>query len=360
MDKKKTIGILTVHRSLNYGAVWQCWALGEVCRRLGYEVKTIDFCPWGYWGYAHYLKKRPSKALNYITMQYKFKHFVKKMLNPTAYCESHEEMLDKKDDADILIVGSDQIWSTKIVEEQIGSYLLDFASTGTYRISYAASMGGVLPNEEYQRIFEAELPKFTAIAVREPQFIEKLNEWSGKNVVDVCDPTLLLAREDFLNVSKRKIFLPKKYIAVMNLAEEPFMTEVIKRVQSELSLPIVNLVGTRKKWADYNFIGLSPQEWMFVLANAEFVVTDSFHGTALSIVLRRPFVCCPKKQQLNQEKNIRLTNLLEQTGLAKQLVDDLDSISEKLHVDFLSVNDSIEQYSSRSLQWLEESLNLCK
>lgn len=360
MKNNKKIGILTVHRSLNYGAVWQCWALNMVCKRLGYDVETLDYCPCGYWGYRHYLRKRPSKAVTYIAMQYKFSRFVKKMLNPSAYSQSHDEMISKRQHDDIYIVGSDQVWSTKIVEDTIGSYLLDFAPSTSHRIAYACSLGGVSPNEDFSDVFQRELPKFHAVSVREPQYLDILSKWSGMHVVDVCDPTLLLHRGDFMNYARRKYCLPSKYIAVMDLANEPLLMDVVKSCKKTMKLPVVNLVGISQERTIRNLIGLGPQEWMYVLGNASMVVTDSFHGTALSIVLQRQFICCPKISTMHQEKNIRLTNLLSKTGLTSRCVTALEQLEKIGRIDYDEVQPQIKAYKNMSLEWLTNALNTCE
>ena len=137
-----TIGILTYHRAMNYGAVWQCWALKKTCELLGYATRVIDYSPFGIWRYKYFFHNRPDKALTKILQLYWFQKFVKKHLNLSEYSESKEYMHTQFQCDDITIVGSDQIWNVNSVRDHIGAYLLDFVPTNKRRIAYACSMGG--------------------------------------------------------------------------------------------------------------------------------------------------------------------------------------------------------------------------
>lgn len=197
------VGILTLHRAINYGAVWQCWALKRICESLGHQVEVIDYNPFGHYTYKGFLRYRPDKALAYVRNFRFFNSFVDTMLNPTEHTESHEWMVENPPGEEAYIVGSDTVWCNAVVGDLVNSYLLDFAPENVRKISYAASVGGEVDSNK--NMFRKYLPTFHAVSVREPMYLKELSEWARQEVVDVCDPTLLLCREDYKNVEIKKI-----------------------------------------------------------------------------------------------------------------------------------------------------------
>lgn len=138
---------MTLHRALNYGAVWQCWALKRTCEKFGYEVETIDYNPDGHYTYRRLLCHKPYKTLWYIFSYLNFNHFVDTMLNPTMHTESHDWITQNPPHDDYYIVGSDTVWCESVVGSLLHAYMLDFAPDTAVRISYAASQGGGIRKE---------------------------------------------------------------------------------------------------------------------------------------------------------------------------------------------------------------------
>lgn len=165
MNSTKQIGILTLHRALNYGAVWQCYALKNACESMGHTVSTIDYNPYGHYEAKWAMGRRPSTAYRYLMFLRQFNRFVVSRLNPTVHSESHEWIKANPPQDEIYIVGSDQVWANAVVGDYLDSYLLDFAPANVKRISYAASTGGnpLIVNDKQH----AELQKFCYINTRE-------------------------------------------------------------------------------------------------------------------------------------------------------------------------------------------------
>lgn len=352
------IGILTFHRAINYGAVLQCWALKRVCEKMGYIAETIDYNPFGHYSYKGLLKHRPDKAISYVRNFIFMNKFVSNYLNTTIHTESHNYITENPPLDNIYIVGSDTVWNKDIVGNLLNSYMLDFAPNDVMRISYAASMGGVEFDKNSYKIASNELCKFAAISVREPFFVDELKQISGlENVTDVCDPSLLLTADDYISLEKKKC-CPKHYIAVFNLSGDEFATEIALMVKQKLNLKIVNLNGSYSKYADVNYLGLRPQEWLYLIHNADFVVTNSFHGTAFSIIYERPFLCCEAKKGGRAKTNFRSINLLTQTGLADRYLQNND-IEQKLSLTYSNdIMVKINDYRNRSYDWLKKSLEI--
>lgn len=350
---KKKIGIFTLHRAQNYGAVWQCWALKRSCEKLGYDVETIDFNPFGHYTYQGFLSHRPDKAISYVLSFWNFNRFVTEKLNPTEHTEDHDWIMKNAPKDDFYIVGSDTVWCENVVGEFLNSYMLDFAPDGVRRISYAASQGGVFAQSP---VFRDEIKKFSAVSLREPQFIGETSEVYGGEVVDVCDPSLLLTKEEYQREEKRKWRLPKHYIALFDLAGDCAVVNAAKMMRAKTGLPIVNLVGRWLRNANRNYFSITPEEWLYMIHNADYVCTNSFHGTAFAIIYRRPFITVAATKGGRAKTNGRAENLLTQCGLMDRYVTDLSQLDNIGMVDYTKAEPHIEAYRKRSIEWLKQAL----
>jgi len=355
MIKVKQIGILTLHGALNYGAVWQCWALKQACESLGYETETINYIPYGHYTLNGILRHHPLTAYSYLMNLRHFDRFVCQRLNPSQYTESHEWIMANPPQDDIYVVGSDTVWSNAVAGPFLDSYLLDFAPSSVKRIAYAASTGGnpmVLNNKQL-----AELHKFSAISIRERQSVPDVQKLTDIPVTDVCDPTLLLTKEQYEPLEQRPLCLPKHYIVYFDLAGDPFCADAAKLLSRKLNLPILNLAGKYKRWAKYNRLVPTPEQWLYILHHADYICTNSFHGVALSVIYRRPFVCCAAQVGGRAKTNGRVQNLLEQTNLQSRYITSLSQIDDNiLTISYDAAEQSIEHYRNRSLEWLKNAI----
>ena len=353
----KRIGILTLHRALNFGAVFQCYALKHACEAMDYEVETIDYNPFGHYSVLGALHHRPIVAYKYIMFMRQFNRFVSQYLNPTTHTESHEWIKNNPPQDDIYIVGSDTVWSNAVVGDYLDSYLLDFAPPQVKRISFAASTGGnPMTLNEYQL---TELRKFAAISVRERQSVSDVQAKVDIPVVDVCDPTLLLTQYDYAKIEQKPLWLPKHYIVYFDLAGDPFCSQTAQLIAKSLHLPILNLVGKYRSWAQYNYLTPTPEQWLYILHHADFVCTNSFHGVAFSIIFRRLFICCTAKKGGRAKTNGRMLNLLEKTNLQERYVTDFTQVTETVveDMDFVDSESYIYKYIEYSLEWLKNAIS---
>ena len=350
------IGVFTLHRALNYGAVWQCYALKYACESLGKVVETIDYNPYGHYEAKWAIGKRPSVAYRYVMQLRHFNRFVSQRLNPTQHTESHEWIIQNPPQDDLYIVGSDTVWANAVVGDHLSSYLMDFAPVNVKRISYAASTGGnPMEVNEYQL---EELRKFSAISVREKQSVPDVQAKVDVPVADVCDPTLLLTQKEYEAMEKKPLWLPKRYVLYFDLAGDPFCAECAKQTSRELNLPILNLAGKYRRWARYNYMAPTPEQWLYILHHADYICTNSFHGVAFSIIYRRPFICCAAQVGGRAKTNGRVLNLLDQTGLKDRYITEVEQVEDMKNrgMDFDEL--AIEKYRTRSLEWLKNAIEL--
>lgn len=225
------------------------------------------------------------------------------------------------------------------------------------RIAYAASTGGnPMELNNYQL---GELRKFSAISLREKQSVLDIQSKVDIPVVDVCDPTLLLKKEDYELLEKKPLFLPKHYIVYFDLAGDPICVGAVLQLSKQLNLPIMNIAGKYKCWAQYNRLTPTPEEWLYIMHYADFVCTNSFHGTCFSIIFNRPFVYCAPQVGGRAKNNGRVQNLLEQTHLTNRYIIDVDQITQEVISDLSDIETNfkyVDEYRNRSVEWLKNAI----
>lgn len=205
-------------------------------------------------------------------------------------------------------------------------------------------------------IFAQEIKKFRAVSLREPQFIKETKELYGHDVEDVCDPSLLISEDEYQRVETKKWRLPKHYIALFDLAGDPLIKETVVALKKKQNIPIVNMTGNYISYADRNYVNITPQQWLYIMHNADFICTNSFHGTAFAIIFRRPFVTCSVSVGGRAKTNGRVENLLMQCGLMGRYITNINQINGLEDMDYSKVEAQIEYYRNRSMEWLEKAL----
>ncbi len=353
---KKRLGIMTFHRAINYGAVLQCFALKSVCEDLGFSVNTIDYNPFGHYTYRGLMKHRPGKTISNVLTFRSMNRFVDRFLSPTAHTETVPPDCSCYD---AVVVGSDTVWHEPVVGRLINSYLLEFIPDGddVRKIAYAASIGGETEiSKEYRNLFIKELPKFHAISVREQQSAPVIQSVSNMAVADVCDPSLLLGQADYEKI-EHEIRTPKHYIAVFDLAGDPEIKKVALELKEKTGYECVNISFSPLKWVDKNYYGVSPNEWLSLIHKADFICTNSFHGTCFSLIYEKPFIFVPVRKGVRSAVNGRIENLLANTGLCGRIYDGKDIPDSFLQLEYAPVRRNILEYISRSKAWLKSALS---
>lgn len=286
------IGIVTFHWAANYGAVLQTYALQNVLVRMGHQVSIIDYRPvWSRENKAPRIPHSIREAINVVehySSKYRFGQFRKRYLNLTTRTYKFEEKISG---FDCVIVGSDQVFNPDIIacgNQLDTTYLLASVAEETKKISYAASFGNSTLATEYRMQFQQCLSSFSAIGVRENTG-KQIVETFGLKAVSVPDPTILLSGFDELH----KLHSQSADNYVLNFIFQ--QTNTVRMVQDVIAIesnrPMRSVIGLpdRLKMRT-GFYGLSPEQWIKVIKNAHFVITDSFHSTLFSILYHRPFV----------------------------------------------------------------------
>lgn len=359
----KKIGLLTHPLAENYGGILQATALYSYLRSKGYDVyllrrhrnkpkwkrlaiSVIEKIPFQNYNNYRYLLKKSKIQKDFIDTYIPNKTSI-------VYNTQELEKIADEEKFDAVIVGSDQVWRMSFVDDgHYGNYFLDFVKTpGTKKIAYAASFGvDYWEAPEKVELVREMVGGFTAISVREQSGIEICREIFERCDAQLAlDPTLLIDKTFYDNFSSNKSITKKQQILTYVLDESSEKKEVVNQILSmhEGGYSLKNILG------DMDNI-FSAAEWVDAIRNADFIVTDSFHGMVFSIIFNKNFIAVGNKKR-GVARFQSLTNLL---GLSHRVITDVENISYELidDIDYSVVNERVAELRRRSELFLERSL----
>lgn len=313
------IGIVTFHFAYNYGAALQAYALNRYINEHIGSCKIINYRPLEIESNYHITLRsvlsNPKRFFVKLRRQKQdalFNNFVYKVLK----CEKKSSVLsDEVNQYDSFITGSDQVWNTELTHNDL-NYFLAFSKEGQKRIAYGASIGNSSIVQNYTDEVIAEIEKFEYLSCREISAIHALESKIGRQMAieSVVDPTLLLSKEAWISLSKKpEGKIPEKYIVYYALTESKELTENAEMISKEYSLPILSIHPMAKKWKmnGKNMNNVGPLEFLWLIYNAEFICTNSFHGSVFSAVFEKK--CVLAAHQTLGERNKQLLEWMNLT-----------------------------------------------
>ena len=356
------IGILTYHRSNNYGALLQGIALREVLSRIGHQVTFIDYWPAYHrhmyalfsvrWMMAHkefigkmrylkncivYLKNRKKRKNN-------FDAFIKENVEP--YTSPMDE------EYDVIVHGSDQIWRKQPeIHAYNPVYFGKHQIKSNRKISYAASMG-ILPKDEFDKnLVKGFLQNLDAISVREESLLALVKELGYSNATHDLDPTLLLPSDYWVN--KFDLKPSCEHYALYYKIQNSFDINELRRYAESKGLKL-KIIHSKANIAEseVNITMAGPQQFLQMIYGAEMVFTSSFHGLAFSLIFNKPFYASFVK------KAGRAESLLEAVDLPNRLLKPKDAIPSNFSdIDYNVVNRRLQDLRNASLESLNHLIN---
>ncbi len=367
MNKK--IGILTFAYSSNPGSVLQAYALQKTITEIeGYTAfivnyqktaadrpifgKNVFFGPVRSWT-AKKVIGWTARCLAYPVRMRKYNKFFGRYYNgdPKKRPCPKEELSKLGESYDAFVVGSDQIWNFDSINVDT-TYFLDFVQNGAKKISYAASLGGNgIPQNKIETV-AALLKDFSAVSVREKSSIEVVEPFTKVPVKWVLDPSLLLDKEwNEMAVTPRE----KKYVFLYLREDSAYLEDFAKKLAEKYGLQVIKVVlhwkcdgrGRRQK-------AMGPLQWLGYMKNADYVVTNSFHGICFSIAHRKEFFVGLLKGN-RDFTNPRISDVLAQFGLSDRCIDNVD-IENLSPINYEAVDAFLEERKQFSLAYLKNAL----
>jgi len=374
----KKIAILTYHNALNYGAVFQAYALKEYLNRqenveaeiLNYGGVVAKYASKSF--LFKYCIKHPTYLFNLtsrLKMMRKFNEFRKE------YLEISDRLLNKKDvnnkkidkqleNFDAFIVGSDQVWNPNLNSGD-RTYLLDFTDKEKY--AYAASLGSFDDKKVMDEYFKNSLDKFSGISLRENSSLDNIKKYYKDELTTCLDPVFLLDMDEWKRLYKKDIkknasdnisqYSNADYVLYFSLDMDTIkLKNAAVSFAKKRNLKIIFVTDNERKerYKDLEHFGVaSPSELLFLMDNASYIFTNSFHGTALSVILHKEFFV-----ETNIASNNRILDLLENTSLEDRALLDgkfADSLDEKAcSICWEKVDEKIDEMLKGSKEFLKK------
>lgn len=385
------VGIITYHFPYNCGATLQCFALQTKLEELGHEVCIINYRPWYHQNRytplknpIYFAKKMYNEPANSIQERWKhalggflrtirswkrysevavkdkkFHSFVKRNLKETRVYRTLEQLQKNPPSCDVYISGSDQLWNSAITGGTFDSaYFLNFGNNKTKRMTYSVGADFsklVDPTGDLKDLVK----NLNVISLREEKWLPVV-EAAAVGIpthIDV-DPTLLLKAETY--EANMASLSPEKepYILTYTMIGET-QKQIYNgaRILSEkLGLKVIDVSGDpgfmNKKVEDNRLCG--PDEFLWYVKNAEYVITNSFHGTVFSVIFKKKFVTIPHAVTGN-----RVTELLDKLGLTTRYhrvtTEAVKEITKD--IDYITVTEKLEHLRNNSITFLQDCIN---
>lgn len=364
------IGILTQPLYTNYGGLLQAYALQTVLKRMGHEVWTEDRrtfplslkyflkCIIGPFIGRYYPTKKQYSIISQHT-----RRFVEENIRVTDPVVTNTKEIFRKYQIDAYIVGSDQVWRPRY-SPCITNYFLDFTKDSIVkRIAYSASFGV----EEWEftpeqtQVCSTLLKRFDAVSVREDSGILLCKKYLDVDAVCLVDPTMLLEKDDYIQLVEKDSTQPssgKLLVYVLDQTEEK--QRIIRKVSENLSVEPF-FVGVKKQFEKVGMKKINEciyppvTAWLQGFMEADYVLTDSFHGTVFALIFNKSFIVIG-----NEIRGMgRFTSLLRLFNLENRIVTSCEEVNADLinrRIDFMKVNEIQKIERKKAFAFLYNSL----
>lgn len=363
------VGLFTIYQVPNYGSVLQTYATQCVLEQQGHVCSIINYIYPNEWHWSQGAR-RPNRIKTLIRKFIPSKKttvlndFRKKYLKLTREYANLDELSNESwKNIDAFVVGSDQVWNPRFLRGD-KAFMLSFAPTNKSRYSIASSFATDSLPTELRRKYEKELSQFKAISVREVNGVDIIQkELSIVRPVEVIlDPTLLLSKKDWMSLIPRSKFIKQRpyilfYMWAYAFEPRPYIYEVVKHYKQKMNCEVIALEGftssNRAHGLDMQKADASTiSEFIDLFANADLVVTSSFHGTAFALNFGCPLISIVP----DNAGDDRQTTLLKSVGAESSVVTigtDIHSINPYYNSSVLTNLDNIRQ---KNLTWIRKNI----
>lgn len=372
----KTIGIMTFHAAHNYGSVLQAYATQRLLEKLGYQNEIINYRLMNQRSYYNHLYSMQFGSKEFLRRlmrlpehkkrcerSAKFETFIQERFKLSAQ-EYHKygELCQANLDYDVLLSGSDQVWNRHCTAEfkteppeSILGYYLAFGREDAIRIAFSSSFGGMQEAEIAE--YAEYLSQYRNISVREEKGAQMLSHILGREITSTLDPTLMLDRNEWKLDGTYDV--SGKYIFLYTLGRQRTARKMIQTVKQFAKLKGLEVISASPFCIPFipgvrTVADCGPLDFLSYIRNAEMVITDSFHGTVLSINMGKEFysICKPGGSEF------RKTDILGRLGLQDRVISDPAVILNLAlpPIDYTAVYAKLDVLRQHSLDYLKTAL----
>jgi hypothetical protein len=383
------VGLAVVLYKKNYGSVLQSYATQKVVFNLGFHPETIRIegiekeikvakvkyfikrclklneMKYLYSKIQSILKRKFSSdyASNSTTRDKNYEKFIQKWFHFSKLCNSKLELSAMCKEYCAVIVGSDQLWRPSNIEGDF--FTLNFVTDEINKIAYSTSFGvSVLPKSIVKKTNEF-LNRFNYISVREESGRELVKKITGKDVPVLCDPSMLLDSDDWMEIQQIKPLISDKYILCYFLGDNSLHRSFARRLKMETGFKIIGLLHGATYipgddfFPDEALYDIGPSEFINLVRNAAYVCTDSFHGSVFSILYERTFFAFRRfKDGSESSTNDRLNTLFSWTGLQDRMLTGNEDVKEciVLEIKYDTVLARVSEKRKQAIDFLKNAL----
>lgn len=350
-------GIITYTSAQNWGGILQSYALYHYMKMQGYDVELINYRKFDG------KKFKPRKNIKDIVYSVfmmrqnisrvkryeQFRNTYLDLNNPVVVSKQEMESLNLRYDA--FITGSDQLWNCET--EICYDFYLEFVKDDKLLFSYGPSFG----QDEIPKKFEPEvkrlLNRYNMMSVREKSGKKIVEQLTGKNIPVVCDPTFLLDKDEWVDVSKGSV-LEKNYVFIYTTQVSQKVVELVKKylllnpdskVVTPYAIPGVKAIVKKD---------IGPSEFLNYIQNADYVIGTSFHAVVFSLIFNIDFCVVP-----HSSTGARVNDLLSTLGLEKHIISDTN-IDRFPSLDSEYYTKVLKEYISASKLYIQDMMEEAK
>lgn len=355
------ISLTTIHsQNNNFGSVWQAFALSWFLEKNGYRPETLDYRP-SYSNGLTSVKRIPTMLAGRLlhglavrTREKRFQSFISSRPLSRRYAR-YNEIKSCPPQADVYLIGSDQVWNPDYLCGNDPAYYLEFTDSNK-KLAFSASAGKLLSQDEAGGLLR-KTEGFCSISLREDLTAKQLNDAGREDAVHTLDPVFLLDGDEYRSLasSSYEAGVPKNgYILVYAINKDEVLEEVVRRAHDVTGKPVIQIGGLASKCAsDYFPRDAGPKEFINLLDGADLMITSSFHGVAFSHILRKQFICL-----LPGGNHLRLESLMRDAGTSDRLARNVEDAVELIDkpIDFAFVYERLSPIVDFSRSYLLTSI----
>lgn len=374
----KKIGLVAVTNH-NYGSILQTYALQTAVRNMGCDTQIIKYAE----GKAAKIVRllNGEYAISRLKMIYKkiamnmlypkqkhllgerarsFRVFTDKELDFSVLYTSLSALTVASKGYDTVLLGSDQVWNP--MNLLMNFFTLNFVPDDVKKGAYAPSFGVSRIPDAYKKAYSEYISRIEHVSCREMAGVKLIKELTGRDVPMVCDPTLLLTAKEWESCLSDKVKINERYVFCYFIGDNPNQREVVKEYAKKHDLKIVALlhideyIASDEMYADYTPYNVGPAEFLYLVKNAECVMTDSFHASVFSLQFHRNFYTFNRFENGNGNSTTsRIDSLLSTANVMDRKVKNgamLNDLSTS-EIDFDDVDERLKEFRASSEAYLK-------
>lgn len=387
--KNKRIGLAINYDYPDYGGMLQAYATYYKLKKLGYEPEALNI-----YNLSSDIRNRKLKyflrnVLDFSIVKEKgqivikkarkkidktfgsnmalreaaFEHFYKEKFIISRAFSDWNDIGKSCHNYGAILVGSDQLWLPSNIEGDY--YTLNFVPDDVKKIAYATSFGvSNIPGAQEEKA-KNYLNRINYLSAREESGKDIIKKFTGKDVPLVCDPALLLDAHEWNETATTGRIVEESYIFCYFMGNNLWHRKFVKELRRKTGCKVVSLlhldryIAFDEEYADEAPYDISPADFINLVKNAEYVCTDSFHGTVFSIIYGRKFFTFKRfSDKATLSTNTRIDTLLKHMQLQDRLVEENDTLEEVLNkkIEYISVSERLSDLKKLSLNYLVSSI----